>query len=374
MAEPRSLPSSTMLPLLVETLQCFDRLEVIPGFSHEHEVAYTKFSVQRMRLVLWGSCLGVDNPKHEPSSTERLTKMCTVRKVASIRESDLGQYGLRPLPEPSLQPSMPLSYQSNPGSRGFDLFKRAFNAYMRRLSGHIDNAKSAQYSKLCVTDVACFSDFVNDLEQCLDDLYGPSNNEKAIQDTLRWRASFYEEMITVAEEPDSLSLLVQASSGAHDAFGNFASRRLQEREGRSVTTLWKRFRTFEDDGDRLIFNFWHRLLHRLIPNCLQGGAAESSRHVPTTAPHPRVLSKEQPQYLAFCSRLAVVHSELAEVDLSTIKSNAELSRAIREKLPHLWRNDKDCIIRRALVRFSSVRLIQVCDWEQPLLTSLSLSP
>lgn len=367
----RSNTSNGLLRLLEETLQCFDRLETLPGISSEHEVAYAKFSVQRTRLVLWGSCLGIGNLKNEPVPIEQVTKLRALYDVASVNRSRPERYGLRPLLEPDSQDSALVRL----GSRGLELFKRTFYAYTRRLSGQIGSVKPAEHHKLCITDVSRFSSFVRDLERCLDDLYGPRDGEGAIQNTLHWRDLFYQELSTIAEEPDSLCLLVQASSGLFDAFGNFASRRLLEREGRPLPTLWKRYRTFEDGSDLLMFNFEHRLLHRLVPKRLQIGSSESRRDVPTVA--SREETPEKPRgHLAFCLRFAGRHSDLAEVDLSTIKSNLDLSRAMRKTLSHLWRTDRGCNIRNALVEPVSVRLIQVGDRGQTLYHSpvIYLSP
>ncbi len=364
MAEnPRSTTCSLLLQELLAALQLFDKLVILPGFSDAHEVAYVKFSVQRARLVLWGSCLGHVDLRDEPSAIEHVSKLAGSFYLAYRNIDVTEDCGMERLLEPRSQTPIHLPSHFTSGSRGFDLFKKTFNAYMGRLSGHVGNATptrypkiSAKYPKLYVIDVPRFSDFVKEyLEHCLDDLY----NESAIQSTPTWRDKFYEEMSTIAEDPDSLNLLVQASSGAHDAFGNFASQRLQEREGRPLPTLWGRYRSLEDDGDRLVFDFWHWLLHRLVPNRLQGGSSESPRHVHTTAPHPQGSITKPRGYLAFCARFSGFHSDLAEVDLSTIGSNAELSRAIRERLPHLWRNHKGCGIRRALVKPTSIRLIQV---------------
>ncbi|KAL8748577.1 MAG: hypothetical protein Q9184_007207, partial [Pyrenodesmia sp. 2 TL-2023] len=342
--------SNALLRLLAEILQCFDKLEILSGFSDADEIVYAKFSVQRTRLVLWGSSLRNEDRRDEPSPMGKVTALYD---VASVREPYTERYGLRPLLEPESQNSM----QVRSGSRGFELFKRTFNAYTRRLIERIGNAKFAEHPKLYVTDVSRFMTFIQNLEQCLDDLYTPKNGEVSIEKTLRWRDLFQKEMSTIAEEPDSLHLLVKASSGPRDAFGNFASRRLLEREGRPFPTLWKWYRTFEDVGDRLIFNFWHRLLDSLVPKRLQSGSSEPRADLRAAASSEETPG-QPPGYLAFCSRFGGLHSDLAEVDLSTIGSNAELSRAIRKALPHLWRTDRGCNIRRALTKPASVRLIQ----------------
>lgn len=302
----RSNTSNALLRLLVETLQCLDRLETPSGFSKEHEVVYAKFSVQRTRLVLWGSCLGNEGLRDERSPNEEVTKLQALYNVASVSEPITERYGLRQLLEPETQNSIQRSC-----SRGFELFRGTFNTYTRRLSEQIGNAKAAEYPKLCVIDVPRFLILIKDLEQCIDDLYTQRNGEESIERTVRWRDRFYEEMSTLAEEPDSLSLLVEASSGPRDAFGNFASRRLLEREGRPLLTLWKRFRTFEDGNDRLIFSFWHRLLDRLVPKRLQGSSSEPPADVRAAASSEETPGKPW-GYLAFCSRLGGLHSDLAE--------------------------------------------------------------
>ncbi|KAL8916796.1 MAG: hypothetical protein Q9208_008335 [Pyrenodesmia sp. 3 TL-2023] len=226
MADPSNSGfNNALLQLLLQTLQCLERLEVLPGFSNEDEVAYAKFSVQRTRLVLWGSCLGNEDLRDEWLPIEQVTKLRALYDVASVSKPYTELYGLRPSLEPASQNSM----QMRSGSRGFELFKKTVNIYLKRLSGQI-GAEFARHPKICVADVPRFLTFVKDLEQSLDDLYTPRNNEQCIQNTPKWRDLFYEEMSTIAEEPDSLSLLVKASSGPHDLFGNFASRRLLERE------------------------------------------------------------------------------------------------------------------------------------------------
>ncbi|KAL8970634.1 MAG: hypothetical protein Q9197_003715 [Variospora fuerteventurae] len=351
--------SKVLLQLLAETLRSFEGIEILMGFTQEHEVAYAKFSVQRTRLVLWGLCMDNQKAQDDSSVTEQAAKMRALYDVSHASKSSTELYGLRISSESTSQTSRQSPYRASARSRGFELFKRTFDTYTRRLSGRIGCAMSVQSRRLCVTDLSLFSTFVKDLERCLDDLYGPTHNERNIQNTRRWRDHFYEAMSTIAEEPDSLSLLAEASSGHHDTFGNFASQRLLEREGRPLPTIWKGYQTFEADLQRLKFTFWHTLLHRLVPIRLQGGSDEppTSAHS-TTASHPAKPSGTSQGYLALCSRFGRFNSNIAEVDLSTIKSNLELSTEIHGIRPQLWPNEGSCSIRRVLVRAASVRLIQ----------------
>ncbi|KAL8990185.1 MAG: hypothetical protein Q9177_001103 [Variospora cf. flavescens] len=322
--------SKVLLQLLAETLQSFEGIEILMGFTQEHEVAYAKFSVQRTRLVLWGLCMDNQKAQDDSSATEQAAKMRALYDVIHVSKSSTELYGLRISWESTSQTSRQSPYRASARSRGFELFKRPFETYTRRLSGRIGRAMSVQGRRLCVTDLSLFSIFVKDLERCLDDLYGPTHNKRNIQNTRRWRDHFYEAMSTIAEEPDSLSLLVEASSGHHDTFGNFASQRLLEREGRPLPTIWKGYQTFEADLQRLKFTFWHTLLHRLVPIRLQGGSDEPPTGAPsTTASHPAEPSGTLQGYLALCSRFGRFHSNIAEFKIE----NGRTMVLARDSLP-----------------------------------------
>ncbi|KAL8653564.1 MAG: hypothetical protein Q9210_002018 [Variospora velana] len=146
-----------------------DDLDILLSFTQEHEVAYAKFSVQRTRLVLWGLCLDNQNPQNESSAIEQATKIRTLYNVTHASKSSTELYGLRISSESTSQTSRQSPHRTTARSRGFELFKRTFDTYTRRLSGQIGCATSLQDRRLFVTDLSLFSTFVKTSNAALMD-------------------------------------------------------------------------------------------------------------------------------------------------------------------------------------------------------------
>ncbi|KAL8857580.1 MAG: hypothetical protein Q9178_005908 [Gyalolechia marmorata] len=350
-------PHRALLRALAESLQCFDQIEVASGLTREHEILYAKLSIQRTRLVLWGMCLHEDHDGAASSYQLWAAKLRELRDMFSSSKVLQDQLRLTTAREPDRQPSSVLPPSYSGASRGIHLFKRTFNAYSKHLTTQTGLQISMQPSILHLDDVPKSSIFVDGLRRLVDDLYISLDGLPPVHLTLRWRDYFYEEMSTVAEEADSLSLLVDASSGPYDLFANAASQRLLQREGRPRPTLWQSM-PLSANSNRI--EFWHKCLHIFFPKPLRDSSV-----VPTdgiTATNPRsdeATPTKQQGYLAFSASLAGRYSDLCEIDLSTVKSGSELSSEMLRKLPWLWRGHRGCKVQNALVRPVAVRLIQM---------------
>ncbi|KAL8688121.1 MAG: hypothetical protein Q9224_004968 [Gallowayella concinna] len=344
--------------LLAETLQYFELVEVVSGLTREYEILYTKLSVQRTRLVLWGK---FENIGYGGTSSSRaqIAKLLALRNIFSDQMTLLDQSGLSTDQNLGIQHAQQSPSPQNSGSRGIQLFKRSFNTYLRQLGAPTGVAVSSHLSGVHVGNKAHFSTFVTALEGLLDDLFAPEDDRPAMHTTLRWRDHFYEEISLIFEDSESLSLLVDARSGPSDIFANIASQRLIEREARRRLTAWKRYRTVVDESDRFVFDIWHRLLHTLLPKRIRTEPREIADEVSATISHRGQPMEKACGYMMFCSSVAGSCSDTAEIDLSTTKSNSDLSTAILRKSPWLWRNDEACKVRKALVGVAAVRLVQL---------------
>ena len=244
-------------------------------------------------------------------------------------------------------------------SRGFELFKKMFLTYKRQMMVQMDDTVEMHCPGWQVSDIKLFSVFIGKLTHLIDALYQSNGVKVNIEETLEWRDRFYREMSIVAEEPDSLNLLVDGRFGKHDHFATYASQRLLDREGRPRPTFWKRYRILEDESDRFMFERWHKFFHSHTPLCLRLGVSEDPTISTATAASSEEDNGILQGHFVFCLRLGARHSDLCEIDLSLFKDDAELSREIRRRSSELWRADKGCRIRNACLKPASIRLIQV---------------
>ena len=180
-------PHSALLRYLAELLQCFDKVEVASDLTREHEVLYTKLSIQRTRLVLWGMCLEQDHDGAASSYQLWAAKRRELRDMFSSCKVLQDQLLLTTTPDPDRQPSSELPLPYFGASRGIHLFKRTFNAYSKHLTTQTGLQIFMPASSLHLNDVPNPSIFVDRLRRLVDDLYTSLDGLPPVHTTLRWR-------------------------------------------------------------------------------------------------------------------------------------------------------------------------------------------
>ncbi|KAL8684911.1 MAG: hypothetical protein Q9218_008076 [Villophora microphyllina] len=307
-----------LLRNLVHQLQCFSIIEPAPDLTRQHEVLYASFSIQRTRLLFWAHHLRSYLEGKAPLTESCIEQLRSICGILIPKAKTLDSSGLEPL-----QTSQPHAS----ASRGLEIFRRTFLLSIKQLRAHPDLQCSADIPQMQVCDISRFSHYMSSLAKALDDLFDSAWNEQDYVAT-SWRECFYQEMSTVAEDLDSLVLLADARLGSHDIFADLASQRLLEREGRLRPTLLNRYRTFEDITNRIIFDTWHKILHRLLPESLLISSSSAADTTSAQTSQDIFKAERAPQYLAFRCSLGGRTSDLAEIDLSHVKCDDQL-RQIR---------------------------------------------
>ncbi|KAL8712156.1 MAG: hypothetical protein Q9220_003590 [cf. Caloplaca sp. 1 TL-2023] len=255
---------------LKEALLCFHQIQPSPAhLTKDYEILYTKLSVQRIHLVLWGKYLAIGQVKDvkvPPDAINCLNEICSLFSSAWASPD---VYGLR-RKYPPPQGGFDNMSQHDVSSRGPKLFEKIYVQYLRQLGAQPDLALHGGNNAQYVFDTSGFAAFCVSLDHLTDALYA-SAGLKTPMEHISWSTVFYQEVATVSEDCTGLMLLTYARSGMNDIFADYAEQRLIERDGRPRVFRFKSFGRVPGSPDHSIFQLWHSALHKMLPKRLMYG-------------------------------------------------------------------------------------------------------